>query len=667
MKQGGRSWERHLILIAMAAQPQNRSASDAPEVMTLYGQSMTRFGGIFTLGILGIVPFGVASLAITTRFLEPADFGRLAVLFAIAALITMMSGAGFLQGTFLATYGIGDDDGDGGADAFTEEPTEGAEYAHPEQRSAERHRLLGSGFIFVIASASALCGLVALVALGLGAFAISAQWSLWLVLAASSAWTGGIWRFVHQVPRMERKAVRWAALQWLRPGLVVLFSILALMAGWGISGVLIATTVGTLASIGIGYLVSRRSFSYELRKGDARMIWDRGKKWVPLIFTVALQQNASILLLGALATPTSVGLFQVANRIAQFPSYFADGFVTAWPPLERSMISLAAQERKGRNPARASVFTLLALCTVGLLVVVCISAPVLIHIAAPSYSSAAGLIPVVAMSYAFHTGFRGVFRAVSFPYRRYWFTLLHLVWILPFAGLAGLLMPLNASYGVAIAQTAAWFVVTAIFVARDRRTEEPTPFEWRRLGLVFVCGAASVAVVGLVPASTEFRVGLACASLVLFPALLMLTGAIKRGDLAPIVSILRGLLPHSRAETRRRLARVPERDRDAVVLIGCRSVAPEEAAALLGVSSPVASARLTRGLRHMTGERDRTPNDHLIGVYLAHDGTTIEKDAWAIYLKNLGVDTLQLHLLDEAYKRVTRLGSESVSTGSAPA
>ncbi len=630
--------------------------------MTLYAQMMTRTGTVFAFGLLAIVPFGILSIAVTTRYLAPADYGYLSIFFAVASVVTVFCGVGFLQGTMMTVYGLADDgdggdaDGLGGSDVAEIGPIDTA------AKSGEQKRLLGSGLLIVTAMSTALCAAVALFGSMAAAALFGGEWAVSVLWMAASAWAGGVWRMMHQVPRMERRAIRWAGLQWIRPALVVIGTLAALSAGLGINGVLMATTVGTVVATVVAFAISRHSFRFDPRREDVAVIWRAGRAWVPLTIAVALQTNTSVLLLGILATPASVGLFQVASRIAQFPTYFADGFITAWPAMERSPISLAAKERKGVREYSAAVFTLLALSTMGLLVMVSLFSDALIHIAAPSYQDAAGLIPIVAVAGAAHVAFRGVFRATGFPRRRYWYTLLHLLWIAPYAGVSALLIPLNPSYGVAIAQVAAGIAVTAGFVALDKRSAAPTPFQWRRLGLALLIATACVGLAQLVPGHGAVHAGLSVLAFAAFPLLLLAIRAVPRDQIAVVRTIMGSVLPRhiSAAATARRLAAMPDREREALLGVIRESRNPEAAANDLGLPEPLLLSRAVRGLRRVAdGEAPATPIDHIIGEYILHNGTTLEKDVLAAHLRALGVDLLQLHVLDDAFRTVSRAARRS--------
>jgi hypothetical protein len=362
--------------------------------------------------------------------------------------------------------------------------------------------------------------------------------------------------------------------------------------------------------------------------------------------------------LGALATPTSVGLFQVASRIAQLPMFFAEGFLTGWPSFELSPISKAAKDRKGVAAYRGTVFTLFCLSTMGLLVAVILLSDALVHIAAPSYSAAANLIPIVAVGLGAHALFRGLYRATGFRNKRYWFMLLTFLWIAPYAAVAALVIPLNASYGVAIAQIVAGGLVSLGMILKDRGSRIPVAFQWRRLGAALLVATACVVAVQLVPDDTPLHAALSLAALFAFPLILIATGTVSRSQVAIVRKIVGSVIPRpvSKADVRQRLASLPDNERQALVLLACERQPPEAVAASLGVTTPVAYARLVRGLRRFAGDGHPTHMDHLIGSYVLQPGGTIERDAVASELLYLGVDPLQLHTLEETIRTVSKLG-----------
>lgn len=627
------------------------SAADSTRVMTLYGQTMARTSAIYALGMLGVVPAGLLSLAITTRFLEPADFGRLAILFAFAALLTIMCGLGSLQGTLLAAYGVGADDG--GGDGIDIDIDEGDR--DPAVVGRERRRIMGSGLLVVILEATLFCGVVALWAPAIAdVFLGSSSWSPAVRLMALSAWTGAVWRMVHQVFRMERRPAVWSSFQWLRPLLVIAMTVPALVSGLGIEGVLVATAAGTALSAGIAVGCSRGLYILSPRREDIRTIWDAGKPWIPLTIAMAVQGSLNVLLLGLIAPAAAVGLYQAASRIAIVPIYFGHGFLMGWAPLERAAISQAGRKRKGRREFAASVFTLFVLTTLGLVFVVSLASEVLIRVAAPAYQSAAPLIPVVAAALAAHLVFRGVYRACSFPHKRYWFVAMHLLWLVPYGLVAAVLIPVNPSYAVAVASLAAGAAATVWFVVLDRRGGSPTPFEWARLARATLAAAACVAVAAHLPVGVSGHLVLALVALVAFPFVLMALGVIDRAQMGVVRAILGEVLPsrHRARVLDERLALLSGQERDLLRLLERHRWRLTPAALDSGMDRRLLSARIVRALRKLNGEGRATSLDDQIGDYIAGPDTTLERDLLGDRLQRLGVDPLQLYTLDELVRRL---------------
>ncbi|MEX0972450.1 MAG: hypothetical protein WDZ46_04235 [Solirubrobacterales bacterium] len=634
--------------------------------MTLFGEVAMRDATIFGLGMAAIVPLGMVSVAVTTRFLPPAEFGHLAVLFAIASILTVLSAIGFSTGTMLATYGIGD----GGDDDMDGVDAEVAERGEPVAATiAERRRLLGSGVLIVTVVSGLVCAVVALIAPMLADLLVGgSRWTGATRWMAASAWTGTIWRTVHQVYRLERRPAAWSIVNSMRPILVVAATVAILFAGGGAEGVLEATALGTAAAVAIAILGTLPCYRLRFRWADVGLIWSYGVRWVPLHLARAAQANVSILLLSFLAPAATVGFYQVANRIGQAPTFFGEGYIFAWVPLERSPIANAAKEHKGTRAFEAQVFLLFILATLGLLVVVTLSADVLVHIAAPAYSSAAALIPILAASQALDLVFRGIYRATGFPNRRYWFTLLLLIWIVPYAGVSALAVSFSPLYGVIVAQVVAWTIVDGWMLYLDARNEEPTPFPWRRMGLATVVAAACIGIVGQLPGSPAVHLGGAVVAVIVCPILMRLMGVITPYHMTIVRTLLRSLLPRriSRKEARRRLASVPARERDALLLVGPEKLSVEDAASRLQVPPDLVSARLVRGLRHIAGAPGALPVDASIGHYVANRGTTLERDLVAGHLREQGIDFLELHHLDKTMKVVERAGPRRSRRRSSP-
>ena len=645
--------------------------------MRVAGQAFTRTGSLYSIGVASVVPFALLSLAVTTRYLGPADYGRLAILFAIASILTVLSGLAVLQGTLSVVYRASDEegDGDGDGDGFGDDGAAPLDL-DPEQIElsvTEKHRLLGSGLLLMMLSCTLWCAPVALLApIVADVFLGSTSWTGAVLLMTVSAWSGGLWRLEHQVWRVEYRPVVWCLFQALRPLLVVSGTIVALASGYGIEGVLVSTAAGTMLATLVSMFCSRRLFFFRPRREDAPRIIRAGMSLVPIIIARVIQGNVSVLLLALIAPAASVGLFQVASRIAMIPSFFASGYLLGWVPLNRSPIGTAGQQLRGRAEYSGRLFTLLVLILIGLTVVTALGSEVAIRIAAPSFSAAADLLPIVALGAAMHEVFHAYYRASSFPGRRWWYTLLLFIWLFPYALTLSLGGQLDPTYAVAGAQVVASGVVLACMVWLDRRGPRSLQVPWWRLVSVVAVGAACVAAVQLSGDSGTAKVVFAVVSVLAFPLVLRATGLVSRGDSATARSIVSSvvLIPMSSRRLRERLGTMRADERRALEMTGWHQRKPEDAAAALGVTADVVGARAIRGLRSFTGSDVRpTPADANIARYVLSTAGAVERDLIAGALARGGVSLVELHELDEsmrAFRKLRRRGLRLIDDSSAP-
>jgi hypothetical protein len=638
--------------------------------MTGYGRGATRAASIYGLGVAALLPFSIISLAITTRYLDLADYGRLAALFALAGVLTLIAGLGIVQGTIMVVYRSGDDgaDGadaidDGGGDADDMDAILGGD----DHRSIdEKRRILGSGLLLVSGAAATIAGIVAVCAplvadvlLGSSGWAGSVRWM------ALSVWMGAIWRMAHQVWRLERRQWEWLGFQVLRPLLAVIGTLITLMAGMGVDGPLAATAGATFIAIVASMTGSWRCWLFRWAPHDYLQIWRVGRKFISMQLAGLAQSHLAILLLAVTSSSSAVGIYAVAQRIANIPSYFADGFFMAWPTIDSSPIGMAARLRRGRARHAAGVFSLLCLTTLGLLVLVSLSANGALHVLAPGFGAAADLIPLIAAGTLGHVVFRGIYRAARFPARRAWYVGLHFVWIAPFVGVAAVLLPIGPTWAIAGANVVAYAIIAYGMAWRDRKSVAPTPFAWRRLGIA-VLGAA-ICIVGLEESQTSgaVRAAVSVVILVIFPVVLVAVGVIPRSQVRMIFEILSVLLPaRRRRSTFTAVAELPQAQRETVVRLLWDQQSVAAVASQAQVSDQVVRARLVRGLRGVSGIGEPSERDAVIGEYLLSTSLmTLERDEIARRMARSGIDPLVLDQLEQSMndvRRLRRYGSKRV-------
>ena len=108
---------------------------------TLAGR-IGRHALLYAAGAALLVAASVATLAVFTRLMPPAEFGKLVVLLALAAGLSTLFHIATLQGTIGLVFGASEDDG---ASLEEEEASEAPEADSQRAREPPHPRLAGSG------------------------------------------------------------------------------------------------------------------------------------------------------------------------------------------------------------------------------------------------------------------------------------------------------------------------------------------------------------------------------------------------------------------------------------------------------------------------------------------------------------------------------------------
>lgn len=185
----------------------------------------------------------LVNVAVITRFLDPAEFGELALLLTYSAFLTVLYNLGTLQGIFMWVFGAS------GEEDMGEDTTESA--------TGSKRRALGTGLVTVLGIAAIGTALVVALAPRLADLILgdSSKADLILIAAASGA-AGAVWRLVSNILRMERRPRDWVILNAVRPVLVLGVAIPLVASGGGVEGAIIGTAVGSWLSVGVGLAVT---------------------------------------------------------------------------------------------------------------------------------------------------------------------------------------------------------------------------------------------------------------------------------------------------------------------------------------------------------------------------------------------------------------------------
>ncbi|HEV3071615.1 MAG TPA: methyltransferase domain-containing protein [Solirubrobacteraceae bacterium] len=650
--------------------------------LALTGGRVTRDTLIYIVGLLAVGPFSLVSVAVLTRVLAPGQYGDLALLLVLAGYLTTLYNTGSLHGTFMWVYGAAEGEGDdvGAEAAITSTPK----------------RALGTGVVLtlmIVTAGTALCFVAAPAIAGLLLGRHTGDATALVRWAAASAAAGSLWRLTVNVLRMERKPVRFASFNALRPLFVVGGSVPLVLAGYGVEGALAGTALGTLVASAACIAMARRSYALAFSWADARKIVALGATVVVPVVCLFIVHNIDVVLLSRFAPAHEVGIYRVASRFAAVPSYFASAFLMAWAPLERGVMFQATYRHVGTERVRGAILTYYLLAGLTLVLLLDVSAPALVLLAGPQYRAAAPLIPLAAAGFVCYGLYMVLARVVRAPRHMLFYAAGALLAGMLDIGLSTVTIPWLGAYGVPAAMIAGLLVSCLMWIMVVRGLMEASlAIEARPLaGLAgAVALAAAIQALGLHLWPNERPLVLAAVLITYFAAILA-CGVVPRPHRQLLARLLRNALRRGvgAQDPTAGLERLDPRQRSLLAAIERDGRPLAELAQRRGRSERELRCEYVAALRALIGappaphgetslnsearsEADPigappTPGEHdaRIAAYLLSREPEAQRDVYGRTLIEEDVDGLHLMELDEAAQRLRALPPQAWAAVSA--
>ncbi len=608
--------------------------------LTLMGGRFTRDTLIYVVGSLAVGPFSLVSVVVLTRLMAPSTYGELAVVVFLAGYLTTLYNTGSLHGTFMWVYGASEGEGDDVG-------------AHTTITSGPR-RALGTGVVLtlmIVTAGTAVCCLLApslaQLLLGRGSAAALVRW------AAVSAAAGALWRLTVNVFRMERKPVRFASFNALRPLFVVGGTVPLVALGFGAEGAMAGTALGTLAATAVCIVMSRHSYALAFSRADAKEIVRRGAMVVVPVVCLFILHNADIVLLSRYASIGEVGVYRVASRFAAVPSYFASAFLMAWSPLEHGVLFQATYRHVGEERVRGTILTYYLLAAITIVVLLDVTAPALLLLAGPSYRSAAPLIPLIGVGFVFYGLYIVMVRTVKIKGRMRLYAVCALIAGALDIGLSTVTIPWLGAYGAPVATIGGLLVACVLWVVVVRGLMKTSlSFEPRRLA--GLAGAVAIAALVQAVGLHVWPAGRApVLALVLFSylAAVLAFEVVPRRHFKPLTGLARAAVRKGMGgqDPTSGLGHLASARRSLLVALECDGVPSAVLAERLGRSEPRLLREYVGILRELIGVAAGPPElDERLGAYLLSHEPEAQRDLAAHELVEDGADTFELMELDEA-------------------
>ena len=622
----------------------------APTALGQFGARVGRHTGIYGGGQAGSLLLGLVTLAVLTRFLDPAAFGQYALYYVFTGLLSVLYTLGWVRGSLLWVFGGGGDDDD-------DDDVDGDSSDGKVASAEDKRRALGSAVVFVALIAAlgtlvvaALAGPIAELLTGAG------EGRLALLAGAGGAATA-VWTLAGAVPRRERRPQTFVVVSLARPVLVLAATVPLVAVEPTVDSAVLGLAIGAAAAALIALVAVRRSFTFALGANDVRNIARLGMRYAPLIVSLWVIANGGVFFLGQYASASDAGFFRVATGVAAVASLPVTAFITAWGPLRREPIYGAVEAERGRMAAAGLLATYFALGAIGILLGLAIGADLLVRIAPGAYADAAPLIPIIGLGFLLRGWFRVLRRSAKFPQRWLWY-----VWLCVAAGVVFvvaciLLIPPLGTYGAALAVVAAFLAASIVMSLRSQLGREPIPFAYGRIlgGVVIAAGCYAVAKAlggdGALAALVDV------AALVAYPLLLAATGIVPRAHIAPLRSFAAAALPSRSpsANGRVKLDGLDGSQRAMLELLVRHRRPPQDVAPLIGVSRRELESRFVGALRHVGGVGTPSDGDAGIGAYLLSSAPVAARDQLWRRLSAQGADALEVDALSLTLERLRRV------------
>jgi O-antigen/teichoic acid export membrane protein len=446
---------------------------------------------IYGLGGLVSRILAVLLLPLYTRYLSPADYGKVETLIAFTTVLGILLALGITSAFFRYYFDSAD----------------------------REHRRLVVRTSFWFTMGMATLGLV----LGL---ALSSPIST-LLFGSSSAndlvaasfvglWAGMNWAQITSLFRVEERSVAYVAATTANVLITVGATLVLVVAlDKGPLGVIIGNFVGTL-TVYFALLAYRRD---QLGlQFDRRLLREMNHFGLPLVPTAVflwVTNFSDRLFLVKLTDAREVGLYSVGVRIASAMVLLLTAFRTAWPAFAYSI-----EEEGEAKRTYGFVLTYLVLVTTWVATGLTLLSPWIVGwLAAPAFSEASRVVGPLAFAAVAFGGYIVVAIGVGRA-RRTQFN-----WVVTGAAAAVnaalnlILIPRYGMMGAAVATVAAYTTMFAGMAWRAQRIY-PVPYQWRRLLTATLAGVALAVVGKLVGGGLAVAVALALA----YPVVLLPLG-----------------------------------------------------------------------------------------------------------------------------------------------
>lgn len=437
------------------------------------------------------------------KFLSPADYGVLAVLFLFSAVAKLVFRMGLDAGFFRVYYEVKDD--------------------------AERRAFTGTVAGFAALAGTLLFGLVFLLRAPLADFLIG-QAGLEgveanLVLLAAADIYLGTFAFVPlALLRIQERSKLFATLIAARNLVNTVLKVALVVGGNGIGGVLVSDAAATAAlSLALApVLVKNASAAHRpaLLKDALRF----GLPKAPHGLMIQLLNLADRKILGSFRDLATVGIYDKGYVLGAGVKFALSAFEPAWQPFVYGQVG---KPDAPQTLAKIATYAWAGFVSLGLLVAVFGKELLMaLTFTNPEFWAGAPVVPVVALAYLLHGAFLLTSIGIGISKDTRYYPLITAAAAITNLAANFALVPRLGMMGAAWATVLAYAVMAASGYAFSRRLY-PIPFEGGRLLRLSSAAFVAFALSRLAPEALLPALGVKAVAVATFPALLLLSGFLR--------------------------------------------------------------------------------------------------------------------------------------------
>ena len=534
---------------------------------------------------------GLVSVVVFTRFLDPTEFGKMAVYSTISTIITTIATLGVMQGTMRRVYGHTGDDEAGEVDV-----ADASSVAHDPRLA------LSTGLALTFVFGAALFVVAVALQREVTDLFGGTRDSTLILLAAGSGVAGAVMRFSRNILRLQLRSGAYLVVTLIFAFAGIPVSIPLLEAGLGVEAILIGFIVSSVLSSVLCLAMMVADLRPAVSLHEAGQILRGGLVYLPLMLSFHVVQLGDTLLVASFGGFSQTGMYRVAQRIAMPISFGTSVFQQSWGPLKRDMTQVAVDRVDEARAYAAHLITYYAVFVTALILTVAVFADQLVRLASGQFGEAAAIVPLTTLSIAGHGWFIFSYRNAHLPKQMFWMVGLSLFAAFGFIGLSILLIPALGAVGAPVAAIVAWSIATFTMLGVNQLIGKPIPYEY---GHLLRLGALTLGVWLLskwVIPETTLGIAVRLGLLLAWAAALLRLGIVPRSDVHAVGRFLRDASGiDSRRELRARLADLEGADATLVDELVRRRRPPSEVAERSGLSEEEALARTVHVLRRTAG------------------------------------------------------------------